>query len=179
MLWIYNFFGELGYHDPIHRIDLEDLGSRLRYLSLGAARQVAKIMIASRRSCAIFDDGGATCWGGLANYGTLGLFTTHLPDKRFADGSLINLGIAQKAVDMAAGLLHTCVLLESGQVKCFGQNRYGALGYGDIANRDEALDMGEALEFVDLGLNRFATQIVAGEYHTCVLLDNARVKCWG
>jgi alpha-tubulin suppressor-like RCC1 family protein len=35
------------------------------------------------------------------------------------------------------------------------------------------------LTTVILGTGRTATAIAAGERHTCALLDNASVKCWG
>ena len=35
------------------------------------------------------------------------------------------------------------------------------------------------LPTVNLGTGRTATATAAGNYHTCALLDNASVKCWG
>ena len=35
------------------------------------------------------------------------------------------------------------------------------------------------LPVVNLGTGRTATAISGGFYHTCALLDNASVKCWG
>jgi len=35
------------------------------------------------------------------------------------------------------------------------------------------------LPTVNLGTGRTATSIDAGDYHTCAVLDNASVKCWG
>jgi hypothetical protein len=32
---------------------------------------------------------------------------------------------------------------------------------------------------VDVGVGRTATQITAGTFHTCALLDDATVRCWG
>ena len=39
--------------------------------------------------------------------------------------------------------------------------------------------MGDNLPFVDLGTGKTATQVVTGLYHTCALLNDATVKCWG
>lgn len=36
--------------------------------------------------------------------------------------------------------------------------------------------MGEALEYVDLGTNRTAVSITAGDSHTCAVLDDATLK---
>ena len=35
------------------------------------------------------------------------------------------------------------------------------------------------LPTVNLGTGRTATSIDAGDLHTCAVLDNASVKCWG
>ena len=32
---------------------------------------------------------------------------------------------------------------------------------------------------INLGTGRTATAISAGNYHSCAILDNASVKCWG
>ena len=39
--------------------------------------------------------------------------------------------------------------------------------------------MGNNLPAVDLGTERTAKAISAGGKHTCVLLDNDTMKCWG
>ena len=44
---------------------------------------------------------------------------------------------------------------------------------------DETGDMGDNLPSIDLGTGRTATAIAAGSFHTCALLDNGSVKCWG
>ena len=75
---------------------------------------------------------------------------------------------------------HTCVLFTSGKVKCFGLNSFGQLGLGDSENRgDSPGEMGDSLPFVDLGENVSAVQLALGRFHTCVLLDNFEVKCFG
>ena len=65
-------------------------------------------------------------------------------------------------------------------MKCWGEGRHGQLGQGAVDNiGDEAGEMGNNLRAIALGSGRTARSIVAGESHTCVLLDNASVKCWG
>ena len=44
---------------------------------------------------------------------------------------------------------------------------------------DGSGEMGDNLSAVDLGTGRTATAIGAGAFHTCAILDNASVKCWG
>jgi len=40
-------------------------------------------------------------------------------------------------------------------------------------------DLGDALPAVDLGTGRSARQLVAGGVHTCALLDDLSIRCWG
>ena len=39
--------------------------------------------------------------------------------------------------------------------------------------------MGDDLFTINLGTNRLAKAIAAGGYHTCVLLNDDQVKCFG
>ena len=90
----------------------------------------------------------------------------------------IDLGTGRTATAISVGRLHTCALLDNGRSSAGADT--GELGCGDTENRgDEPGEMGDALPAVDLGTGRTATAIVAGEDHTCALLDNGQVKCWG
>jgi alpha-tubulin suppressor-like RCC1 family protein len=44
---------------------------------------------------------------------------------------------------------------------------------------DKPGQMGDALPAVRLGTGRTAVAISTGEWHSCALLDNGKVKCWG
>jgi hypothetical protein len=80
------------------------------------------------------------------------------------------------------GGLHTCVLLESGSVRCWGNADEfsllygGRLGYGnseDIGDDETPASAGD----VDVGAP--VVSLVAGETHTCALLVGGAVRCWG
>lgn len=75
----------------------------------------------------------------------------------------------------------TCVVVSNGRVKCFGDNRYGHLGLGDVEDRgDAAGTMGNALPFVDLGTlsgsPETATDIASSNGRTCVVLSTGKVR---
>jgi hypothetical protein len=94
------------------------------------------------------------------------------------DGS--TLAHPYRVLQITAGALHACALLEDHRVKCWGNNFIGQLGYGDKKDRGRFADeMGDALPFVDLGTGRTAKAIAAGRYTTCAILDDGSVKCWG
>ena len=62
----------------------------------------------------------------------------------------------------------------------FYGDRKGALGLGDIQTRgDDDDEMGDFLPAVSLGANLTATAIACGGAHTCALLSNGQLKCWG
>jgi hypothetical protein len=86
---------------------------------------------------------------------------------------------AYRALALAVGLSHTCVLLEDHRIKCWGDGGSGQLGYGDSRSRGNPSDMGDALPTVDLGAGRTARAISAGRYNTCAILDDGSAKCWG
>ena len=71
-------------------------------------------------------------------------------------------------------------MLDDDSLKCWGRNYHGQLGHGNTADRGDGPDeMGDALDAVDLGTGRTAKMIDAGDDHTCAVLDDDSVKCWG
>lgn len=80
---------------------------------------------------------------------------------------------------IALGATQTCVIERDGDVLCWGENDSGQLGYGDTAARGGTAGSMASLVPVALGAGRKAAAITAGANHTCALLDNATVKCWG
>jgi alpha-tubulin suppressor-like RCC1 family protein len=88
--------------------------------------------------------------------------------------------VVPKTPTVSAGYEHACALLDDKSVKCWGGNWYGQLGLGDKKYRgDGPGEMGDNLPTVDLGTGRTATAIATGAHHTCVILDDKSVKCWG
>eukprot|EP00798_Chlamydomonas_sp_ICE-L_P018116 gene18116-24550_t len=73
---------------------------------------------------------------------------------------------------LAVGSFHTCALMFTGKVKCWGQNTYGQLGFASFSAVEFVVD-------VDLGTNYYVTQLSAGYYHTCATFGDGAIKCWG
>jgi len=124
--------------------------------STQALPRVRAISAGGTQTCAISGDAGAAgqvfCWGtGYAAVGT-------------------NTGIAAKAVSV--GNAHTCVVLADSSVKCWGDNTYGQLGNG---TKISAL---YSAPVAATGITN-AVDVVAGKYHTCALLSDQTIKCWG
>jgi alpha-tubulin suppressor-like RCC1 family protein len=74
---------------------------------------------------------------------------------------------------VSAGEVHVCAILDDDSVRCWGNNLYGQLGNGTNTG---AKTPGAA---IDLGSGRSAKSISAGRYHTCAILDDDSLRCWG
>ena len=73
-------------------------------------------------------------------------------------------------VQIAVGNRHSCALVESGHVWCWGWNQFGQLGDGTTENRSVPVQV--------TGLGR-VTALALGEGHSCALRTTGRVFCWG
>lgn len=83
-------------------------------------------------------------------------------------------------VEIVSGSYHTCVRYNDNSVKCWGDGASGQLGGGATADLGDAANEGGGfLSFVNLGTGRTAKQLAAGAAHTCAVLDNNTLKCWG
>ncbi len=182
--WGMNNFAQLGQGHMNNIMGPTNVGDNLPQIQLGSGRSAIQVSAGTGHICALLDNGTVKCWGHNA-MGQLGqgVTETTVGDSLSEMGDAlpaVNLGTGRYAVQVAAGGQHSCALLDNATVKCWGYNDYGELGQGHTNNIGTAADgMGDALPIVNLGNGRTATQIVAGYEHTCALLDNQSVKCWG
>jgi alpha-tubulin suppressor-like RCC1 family protein len=142
-------------------------------LGLGTAttllRSVESVATDSSTTCAVLSNGGLRCWGNN-RYGQLGIRLTH-PVDIFGSPPSIDVLTGTKAV--ALGASHTCALLSSGGVRCWGATAVGQLGLGWTP--DGTFVGTPPSEDVLTGV----TAIAAGGGHTCALLGYGGVRCWG
>ena len=153
--------------------------ARSRRPTPSTPRTAVAISAGLAHTCAILDNGRVRCWG-FGGHGELGYGNTESIGNNETPGSAgpVHLGAGRTAVAISAGWYHTCVILDNGRVRCWGDAGSGQLGYGnteDIGD-DETPD---SVAPVDLGPDRTAVAISAGKWHTCAILDNGRVRCWG
>ena len=79
------------------------------------------------------------------------------------------------AVTVVAGGEHTCAITGDGRLKCWGSNQYGQLGVG-------LMSVGEYTNtpvFVEWQTSEAVTSIALGSIHTCAVLADASLWCWG
>jgi len=164
--WGYGADGELGTGN--------NLDSNIPVAVTGGAlenKTVTQIETGSYHTCALISDGTVTCWGAGAS-GQLGTGDTNDSNIPVAvtGGALENKTVTQ----IAAGYAHTCAVVSDGTVTCWGNGADGRLGTGDTnSSLIPVAVTGGALE------NKTVTQIAASLYHTCALISDGTVTCWG
>jgi len=132
----------------------------------GATSGISSVACGDSHSCAITSAGAVRCWGynaeGQLGDGTSGNARSNALDVQALTGS---------ASMVAGGGYHTCALLSSGAVSCWGWNLWGQLG------TDSAIEQRAVPALVD-GLTSVVA-LAAGASHTCALSSSGGVTCWG
>jgi alpha-tubulin suppressor-like RCC1 family protein len=158
--WGNNWAGQLG--DGTY-------AARSRAVRVAGVAGAVQIAAGYGHTCALIADGTTKCWGD--NYfGQLGngetLSGSPLPVQvQGLDGA--------SAIDL--GARHSCAIIASGSVKCWGSNFYGQLGTGSV---DKTLPGGTGVASLVLDVAD-AQFIAAGGNHSCAALRSGLVKCWG
>jgi alpha-tubulin suppressor-like RCC1 family protein len=181
--WGNNHVRQLGIsHEGSRGDGPNEMGSELDTVYLGGEHTAKAITAGYNHTCAICDEGDVKCWGSNSA-GELGQGG---PGNGGGSPTLVGLGKDVEVVSISAGDRYTCALGGDadhlGQIKCWGNNPSGALGAGlpsgkKIGNNPD--EMGEYLDTVKLGDGSRAVSVSAGGRHTCALLDDNTVKCWG
>jgi alpha-tubulin suppressor-like RCC1 family protein len=176
--------GQLGQGDTTVRGDNpNEMGDNLPPIQLGTGRTATAISLGQNHACAILDNGSVKCWGsssagqcGWGDTSTRGDNAGEMGDNL----PVVDVGTGKTVTAIAAGVSHTCALLNDGSIKCWGGNAHGELGLGDTVSRGvNPGEMGDNLPAVSLGTGKTAVAIAASYYHSCALLNDATVKCWG
>src|SRR5439155_200263 len=82
------------------------------------------------------------------------------------------------AAALDAGSFHTCALLQDGTVRCWGENDVGQLGNGTTDPSPGSPSTFNPTPVTVSGITT-AVAISAGGWHTCALLRDGTVQCWG
>lgn len=93
----------------------------------------------------------------------------------------INLGgesVASVSTTMKNYANFTCALLTNGKTKCWGNNLFGQLGYGDSNARGKVTGDMATLGYVDVGTDKTVLAVKAGNGFACALRSSADIVCW-
>lgn len=136
-------------------------------VTVSGIRDATEIALSPLHACALRTGGQVACWG-YAPTGALGHRLTMLPEREPTPVS----AMVSNATSVDVGLYHSCAIVASRDVFCWGSNTYGEIGDGTIgiqrAPTRALLATGEVP--VELGLGRTSS---------CVRLSNGQVRCWG
>lgn len=129
---------------------------------------VKKIAVGGNHTCAIDSGDRVLCWGSNSS-GELGLGHNNNSSAPQTVQSLPGL-----AVDISAGANHTCALLDTNEIYCWGANDRGQLGIGQTSAGSSSPVLVTGI-VPDVPRGIFSG---IGSY-TCAKLDTNRAKCWG
>lgn len=137
---------------------------------------VKSLSLGDTHSCAVLANDSVVCWGSN-RYGQLGnnLDITQPPfpnyppsgSPSFTPMPTVNVADVQ---ELASGSAHSCALLKSGTVKCWGLNTSGQLGVNSVVSSSLPADVP--------GLTGIKKIVASGAY-TCAITATNTVKCWG
>jgi len=128
-----------------------------------------RVVAAGVSTCALLEGGTVKCWGdgmfGQLGDGSSGSGATSATPVAVAD--------VAGATDLAIGGTHGCAM-GLGKVTCWGSNKYSE-SMGEAASELQLVPA-EVPGLSSLGL---PSGIAAGDNHTCAILGQGKVYCWG
>ena len=153
--WGYNAHGELGDGTTVQNTVPVDVTGLTGVASLSAER----FMTCARRT-----SGEILCWGDN-DTGQVGV---GYPKREL---SPVAVTATHQSLSVSTGDYHTCSAENDGTVECWGSGGSGQLGDGSYAYSTYLpVYAGGVID---------ATQVAAGYAHTCALLSDHSVQCWG
>lgn len=140
-----------------------------------ALANVERIVSGGNFNCALLSSGAMKCWGNNNKFqlgtGSLGNETKAVDVKKISN-----------ATGMVAGNEHTCATFSNQAPKCWGANLNRQLGWGtsgaSISDPISIINPYDSQPRAVAGLDTVKSA-TGGEEHTCALLTDGHVKCWG
>lgn len=132
---------------------------------VGLAGGAASLTAGTYHMCGVSTGNAALCWGNNS-YGELGYLT---PSGSQATPGQVT-GLTSGVASVVTGFFHSCALLATGNVMCWGQNVFGQLGTGQFNGSTPT---------TVAGIGGRVSSLAAGEYHTCAVAAGRGVRCWG
>eukprot|EP00004_Rigifila_ramosa_P017984 TRINITY_DN4428_c1_g1_i2.p1 TRINITY_DN4428_c1_g1~~TRINITY_DN4428_c1_g1_i2.p1 ORF type:complete len:1188 (-),score=177.39 TRINITY_DN4428_c1_g1_i2:1739-4816(-) len=164
--WGYNY-GALGIGIPDAQIAPTTAANLTGY-------QITDLSAGPAHVCLLSAAGQVACWGANES-GQLGIGINSVnPTVGDQPGEMPPQAVTllAAAVQVKCGQEHTCALLSSDQLQCWGRNRYGQLGAGWDSATVTAIP-GPALNIPPIA------SLALLQSSTCVLYRTGGVTCWG
>lgn len=170
--WGHATWGQLGYGNTTIIGD-DELPSSVGSVDLGG--KAVQLSVGGYQSCALLEGGTVRCWG-IGQYGQLGYGNKNNVGDDETPASVGVVDVGGTAISIVAGPYHTCAVLTGGKVRCWGPGLYGELGYG---NKETVGDDETPASVGDVDVGGPVKALALGDFHTCALLENGKVRCWG
>jgi alpha-tubulin suppressor-like RCC1 family protein len=139
------------------------------------------VFAAAGATCILFHDvGKIKCWG-RNDYGELGTLSVPLHTSLTQPpANYVDFGDNGRVVGLNTESYNTCVVFESGTVKCWGLG-FSGLGLESLDSQQGAdyLTSTASTTLSQFGVNRKAKKIVSAMWAKCVLFEDRTVKCFG
>ena len=132
---------------------------------LGSGGDAVALTAGEGFACALISNGSVRCW---PSYSGAIFGSRHEPT---VDVAVDVVGLSSGVTSIAARLGYACAVTSAGAVKCWGENRYGALGNGSTNDNKIPVNV--------VGLTSGVTSVDTGPLHACAIMTTGRVKCWG
>ena len=145
----------------------ETTGDALGTVTFANGRYATNMFSGRGTMFVILDDGTIKSWGDSRN-GRLGQGATTTP------GGSVDFGVNRRVRFIANENFHSCALFDDDTLSCWGGNDVGQLGYGDNTER-----LAPPTAHVNVGSGVTVRGMGVGWSHTCALLSDGTVKCWG
>jgi alpha-tubulin suppressor-like RCC1 family protein len=129
---------------------------------------VKQIVAGGEQACARLLDGRVKCWG-RNDYFQVGDGS----DQTVRSSPVTVLDVSN-AFGIAAGTWYGCALTGNGRAQCWGNNDLGTLGN----NSTKEAQFATQVYGID-GVNASAVEIAGSADHTCLLLSDASIRCFG
>jgi E3 ubiquitin-protein ligase HERC3 len=145
--WGANDHGQLGLGDVVARAR-----PHRESIALGSGRVASALSVGGSFACALLDTSQAKCWGdnGAMQLGAL-IAAPAYGDGPNETGDFLPeaaMGGGRSLRSIVTGRAHACAILDTGDVRCWGDNSHGQLGAGD---RDLHTALFHPTGVVDLG----------------------------
>ncbi len=168
MCWGRNTSGQLGINAATAQVN-----TPASVVTTAMSTAVASVSAGYLHTCAVLVSGAVWCWGDNSS-GQLGINSS--VTKKITPTTVVGLdGIAVISTHVASATSHTCARIQSGGLRCWGYNFYGALGYGDTPSTRSPVTVIAATG----GSPESASVVTTGGTHTCAVLTSGGVRCWG
>lgn len=172
LCWGDNGGGQLGVGDKVDREYPTPVNAPVG--ETGVLSGVIQLVGNYFTTCALLDSQEVACWG-FNRKGQTGSGTGNF-DEVTPAYVVLGAGNLEDVVQISAGHQHVCATTSLGEVFCWGFNRLGQLGDGSITNRPIPVSVRGP------GGVGFLTNVVsvhAGNEHSCALIDDGSMYCWG